>query len=107
MTPEQEAEIKAKYRRFVKITIGEKVLAFKPLDKAKVGELKKQLDSKPELAIDLCINACKFVCVHGKEFFDELATEYPLAFSGGGKDAPGVIDALYEMAHGQVSIEVK
>lgn len=105
MTPEQAAELKAKYKRYVKIELDGKVLAFKPLDKAKVQDVKKQTTKSPDLAVDLLINACKFVCVFGKEHFDELATEYPLAFAGGGDDAPGVFDALFKMAHGNVQIE--
>lgn len=105
MTEDQEKELKAKHKRFVKITIDGKVLAFKPLDKAKVQDLNAQLKKKNELAVDLCINACKFVCVFGVEHFDSLAAEYPLAFAGG--EEKGVIDALLAMAHGNVTIEAR
>jgi hypothetical protein len=103
----QEKELKAQFKRFVKITLDDRILAFKPLNKAKVADLKKQTSAKPELSVDLLIGACKFCCIFGLEHFDELANEYPLAFTGAGEDAPGVIDELMRMAHGAVSIEVK
>jgi hypothetical protein len=105
MTPEQAAELKAKYKRFVKIELDGKTLAFKPLDKAKIQDVKRSTTKSPELAVDLLINACKFVCVFGREDFDQLSADYPLAFAGGGDEALGVFDVLVRMAHGNVQIE--
>lgn len=106
MNEQETAALKTRFKRFVKITIDEKTLAFKPLSKEKIADLKNQIAKKPELSVQLSINACEFVCVHGKEHFATLADEYPLAFAGGGEDRPGVLDALLKMAHGDVSIEV-
>ncbi len=105
MTEEQEKELKAKHPRFVRVTIAGKVLAFKPLNKAKVQQIKADLGKSPELAVELLCNACKFQCIFGKDDFDALADLYPLAFTGGDKDEPGVINALYDMARGGVQIE--
>jgi hypothetical protein len=105
MNEEQAKELKAKHKRFVKITLDGKVLAFKPLDKAKAQQFHKEMKKAPELGVDLCVNTCKFLCVFGAEHFDDLARDYPLAFAGGGEDSPGVIDALLKLAHGGVSIE--
>lgn len=105
MDQAKEAELKQKYGRFVRIELAGHELAFKPLNKAKVADLKKNQTEKPELAVELSINAVKMCCVYGDEHFEALANEYPLAFCGGEQD--GVLNVLMRMAHGAVAIEVK
>lgn len=108
-TPTQRAlrDLKAKYGRLVIAELGaEKVtLAFKPLNKAKVADLKKNITQKPDLALELSINACEFSCVFGESRFKELAEIYPLAFAGS-FGSPGVIDALFELARGNAVINI-
>jgi hypothetical protein len=92
-------ELKAKYGRLVIIDIDGKTLAFKPLNKDKITDLKKQISKAPDLALNVSINACEFCCVLGAEHFKELADSRPLAFAGNSTD-PGVIDALMDLARG-------
>jgi hypothetical protein len=107
-TPTQRAirELKAKYGKLVVAEIGGETLAFKPLNKAKVGDLKKNITSKPELALELSINACEFACVFGESRIKELTELYPLAFAGS-FGAPGVIDVLFELARGNATITIE
>lgn len=95
-TPE---EVKAQYPKTISLEIDGKVLVFKPLTKAMITDLKKQITEKPGLALDFSINACKFCCVYGAEHFADLSNLYALAFAGSAEH-PGVIDALFDLARG-------
>ncbi len=92
-------QLKAAHKRLVILEVSGNVLAFKPLTRAMVQDLKKHITNKPENAVELSINACDFCCVLGKERFTELANLYPLAFAGS-FGAPGVIDLLFDLARG-------
>jgi hypothetical protein len=107
-TPTQRAirELKAKYGKLVVAEIGGETLAFKPLNKAKVADLKKNITQKPELALELSVNACEFSCVLGESRIKELVELYPLAFAGS-FGAPGVIDVLFELARGAAVITIE
>jgi hypothetical protein len=107
-TPIQRAvrELKAKYGRLVVAEIGGETLAFKPLNKAKIADLKKNITQKPEIALELSVNACEFSCVLGESKVKELSELYPLAFAGS-IGAPGVIDYLFELARGRATITIE
>lgn len=98
-SPTTLEQLKAQYKRLVVCEIDGHVMAFKPLNRAKLVDLKKQITNKPELALEVSINACEFCCVLGAERFKELADLYPIAF-GGSLGAPGVIDHLMDLARG-------
>lgn len=99
-------ELKAKYGRLVVAEIGGETLAFKPLNKAKIGDLKKNITQKPEIALELSVNACEFSCVFGESQIKALIELYPLAFAGS-FGAPGVIDVLFELARGNATITIE
>lgn len=83
-----------------------RTLAFKPLNRAKITDLKKQITKSPDLALELSVRACEFCCIFGKEHFEELATLCPLAFAGNAEN-PGVIDALMDLARGGATIRTE
>jgi hypothetical protein len=102
-------ELRTKYGRVIKIEIDGKTLAFKPLDKAKITDMKRNMNKNPDLSLDISLNVCEFCCVFGASDFQDLANRYPLAFCGteGNK---GVIDYLMDLARGgasgpQISVE--
>lgn len=107
-TPNQRAirELKAKYGKLVVAEVDGVTLAFKPLNKAKVADLKKNITQKPEIALELSCNACEFSCVLGEAQVRELTERFPLAFAGS-LGAPGVIDYLFELARGKAIISIE
>jgi hypothetical protein len=106
MTDEKLAALKAQHKRLVVCELDGVTLAFKPLNKAKLIDLKKTITSKPDLACEFSINACEFCCVFGRERFSELADLYPIAFCGS-MGSPGVIDHLMDLARGDAQIRVE
>lgn len=100
------AEAQAPYPKTIVLEIDGKTLAFKPLNRAKITDLKKQITKQPDLALELSVNACKFCCIFGSEHFDALADVYALAFAGNA-DNPGVIDALMDLARGGAQIRTE
>jgi hypothetical protein len=103
---EQLNSLKAQHKRLVVCELDGVTLAFKPLNKAKLIDLKKTITSKPDLACEFSINACEFCCVYGREKFAELADLYPIAFCGS-LGSPGVIDHLMDLARGDAQIRVE
>ena len=99
------AELKAKHGRLVALELEGKLLLFRPMTKAAVNDLKMNMSKPGAAPVELTVNACKFVCVHGIEHFDDLANRYALAFSGGDVTEPGVVNALLDMAHGSPTIK--
>lgn len=103
-----KADLKAKFKRMVFVNVGGRDLAFKPLDRAKLIDLQKQVSKSPDLRVALSINAIGFCCVYGQEHFDEVANEYPLALVGSGDDgSPGVLDALMTLARGAATVTIE
>lgn len=96
--------LKGQFKRLVVCEIDGETLAFKPLNRAKLIDLKKTITAKPDLAAEFSINACEFCCVLGREKFGELADLYPIAFCGS-LGSPGVIDHLMDLARGDAKIE--
>jgi hypothetical protein len=94
--------LKTKYGDLVIIDIADKTLAFKRLTKSQLTDMRKRINSKPELAIEISINCCEFNCVFGAEHFKEMSDRFPLAFCGN-DDSKGVIDALLDLARGGAS----
>lgn len=84
----------------------DKVLAFKRLTRGMITDMKKQISKKPELALEVSLNACEFCCVVGNSDYPALAAKYPLAFCGS-EDEPGVIDVLMAEARGKATIRVE
>lgn len=105
-TPGPIEALKAQHKRIVVCEIEGHVMVFKPLNRAKLQDLKKAITGKPEHALELSINACEFCCVLGVERFKELADLYPIAF-GGSYGSPGVIDHLMDLAKGSPSIRTE
>lgn len=101
-TPEVAAA-KAQFGRLVVLEIDDKVLAFKPMDRAKITELKKSLAKSPDLALNLMTNAVEFCCVVGKAEFKAIADKYPLVIAGD----DSIIDALFEMARGNGVVSIR
>jgi hypothetical protein len=101
-TPEVAAA-KAQYGRLVVLEIEGKTLAFKPMDRAKITELRKSLAKSPDLSLNLMTNAVEFCCVVGKPDFKEIADKYPLAIAGD----DSVIDALFAMARGSGVVSIR
>jgi hypothetical protein len=100
MQQSQIDSLKAQYgNRLIQLELDGRELVFKPLNRAQITDLKKRLQPEPWRALELSVNACKFVCVFGLEHFDELADRFPLAFAGN-SEAEGVIDALMANARG-------
>lgn len=108
MDPRIKSDLKTKFKRLVVVNVGGRDLAFRPLDKAKLIDLQKQLAKSPELRVALSINVIGFCCVYGNEHFDEVANEYPLALVGSGDDgSPGVLDALMSLARGNATVTIE
>lgn len=98
--------LKAQYKRLVICEIDGHVMVFKPLNRAKLQDLKKAITGKPEHALEMSINGCEFCCVLGVERFKEFADLYPIAF-GGAYGSPGVIDHLMDLARGPATIRTE
>ncbi len=92
-------ELKTQHGKCLVVDFDGKELAFKKFTKVQLQELMKNVQKKPELALELSINACSFACVHGQEHLTQLTEEYPLAF-GGSDDEPGVCEQLIKMSRG-------
>lgn len=92
-------EAKARHGDLICIDLEGKTLAFRRLNMAAITDMKRNIGNKPELSLNISINSCKFCCVVGVQYFDELANKYPLAFCGT-DGRPGVIDALMDLARG-------
>ena len=99
MNEAQINELKTKHGKVLVVDLDDKVLVFKKFSKAQLQDLVKNVSKKPEQALELSINAVKFVCVHGQEHLDVLAEEYPLAFAGS-EDEPGICEQLVGMSRG-------
>lgn len=93
--------LKSKHGRLVVAEVNGHTFAFRPLDLAKVSEFKRNLSKSPELAVELSVNVCKFLCIFGQENLDSVVQSCPLAFAGGAE--AGVIDVLLENARGGVT----
>jgi uncharacterized protein (DUF934 family) len=94
--------LKEKHRRLAVIEIDGVTLAFRPFSKAAVIDVRKNLDKRPDAAIDILINSLKFVCVYGVEHFDQVAQDRPMALAG----RDGLHDALMQMAKGNPKIQM-
>jgi hypothetical protein len=67
-------QAKQQYGRLVVVEIDGKTLAFKPLDKAKITDVRSRLAKTPNLALDILTNVCEFQCVVGSEHFKEVSS---------------------------------
>jgi hypothetical protein len=106
MDQKTREELKAKYGRLIVVEIGGHMLAFRPLDKAKLANLQRDIAKASDRRVELSLNAVGFCCVYGKEHYDALANDYPLAFVGNGED-PSVLDALMRLARGNATIQIE
>lgn len=107
LSESQENALRAEHGRIVKVTLDGQVLVFRRMKKAELVAFLKRGAKSPELAVEHCVDACESVLVWptDKTEFKRLANDFPLAFAGQNND--GVIDALVQMAKGEVSIEAK
>jgi hypothetical protein len=96
-------QAKQQYGRLVVVEIDGKVLAFKPLDKAKITDVRSRLAKTPLLALDILTNVCEFQCVVGQAFFKEVAAAYPLLMAGD----DSIADALMTLARGTATVSVR
>lgn len=96
-------QAKEQYGRLVVVEIDGKVLAFRPMDRAKITDVRKKLAKTPDLALDILTNVCEFQCVVGKEHFSEVAAMYPLVIAGD----DSIADALMTLARGTATVSIK
>lgn len=96
-------EAKAKYGRLVVLEVSGVTMAFKPMDRSKITDIRKKLAKNPDLALELLTNAVEFCCVVGSEHFSKVSTDYPLLFAGD----DSVADALMALARGTGSITTR
>ena len=96
-------QAKQQYGRLVVVEVDGKVLAFKPMDRAKITDVRKKLAKTPDLALDILTNAVEFCCVVGKESFSEIASKYPLIVAGD----DSIADALMTLARGTATVSVR
>ena len=96
-------QAKQQYGRLVVVEIDGKTLAFRPLDRAKITDIRKKLAKTPDLALDILTNVCEFQCVVGKEHFADVARDYPLVVAGD----DSIADALMTLARGTATVSIK
>lgn len=95
-------QAKEQYGRLVVLEIEGKTLAFRPMDRAKITDVRKKLAKTPDLALDILTNVCEFQCVVGKEYFREVADAYPLVIAGD----DSIADALMTLARGSAVVSI-
>ena len=96
-------QAKQQYGRLVVVEVDGKVLAFKPMDRAKITDIRTKLAKTPNLALDILTNVCEFQCVVGKEHFADVARDYPLVVAGD----DSIADALMTLARGSATVSVR
>ena len=96
-------DAKAQHGRLVVVEIDGKTLAFRPLDRAKITDIRTKLAKTPNLALDILTNVCEFQCVVGKDHFAEVAAAYPLVVAGD----DSIADALMTLARGTATVSIK
>lgn len=96
-------QAKEQYGRLVAVEVDGKVLAFRPLDRAKITDVRKKLAKTPDLALEILTNVCQFQCVVGKEHFEEIAREYPLLIAG----EDSIADGLMNLARGAAVVSIR
>lgn len=96
-------QAKQQYGRLVVVEVDGKVLAFKPMDRAKITDIRTKLAKTPNLALDILTNVCEFQCVVGKEHFADVARDYPLVVAGD----DSIADALMTLARGTATVSIK
>ena len=96
-------QAKQQYGRLVVVEVDGKVLAFKPMDRAKITDILTKLAKTPNLALDILTNVCEFQCVVGKEHFADVARDYPLVVAGD----DSIADALMTLARGTATVSIK
>jgi hypothetical protein len=101
-TPELQQAL-ATYGRLVELRIDGVLLAFKPIDRAKITDIRRKLAKTPDLALDILTNAVEFCCVVGRESFRAVADKYPLVIAGD----DSVADALMAMARGAAVVSIR
>lgn len=96
-------QAKATYGRLVVLEIDGVQLAFKPMDRAKITDIRRKLAKTPDLALDVLTNAVEFCCVVGRESFKSIADKYPLVIAGD----DSVADALMALARGSAVVSIR
>jgi hypothetical protein len=96
-------QAKEQYGRLVVVEIDGKTLAFRPLDRDKITDIRKKLAKTPDLALNILTNAVGFQCVVGAEHFEGVAAAYPLLVAGD----DSIADALMNLARGGAVVSIK
>lgn len=96
-------QAKRDHGRLVVVEVDGKTLAFRPLDRAKITDVRKKLAKTPDLALEILTNVCEFQCVVGKEHFAEVARDYPLLIAGD----DSIADGLMNLARGAAVVSVR
>lgn len=96
-------QAKEQYGRLVVVEVDGKTLAFRPLDKDKITDVRKKLAKTPDLALNILTNVCEFQCVVGSEHFAEVAAAYPLLIAGD----DSIADGLMTLARGGAVVSIK
>lgn len=97
------AQAKEQFGRLVVVEIDGMTLGFRPMDRAKITDVRKKLAKSPDLALDILTNACEFQCVVGAEHFKAVAAAYPLLIAG----EDSIADALMTLARGAATVSIR
>lgn len=79
------------------------VLAFRPMNRVEIEDVRKRLGKSPDMALSLLTNAVEFCCVAGKSHFKRVAEYYPLLIAG----EDSVADKLMEVARGRAKVSIR
>ena len=94
---------KEQFGRLVVVEIEGKTLAFRPVSRDGITDVRKKLAKTPDLALNILTNLCEFQCVVGAEHFKEIAAAYPLLIAGD----DSIADALMNLARGHATVSIK
>jgi hypothetical protein len=95
--------LKLEHDTVIRVTLGDRELGFRPLRPDEAERLVARFERCPARAIDIAFEACRDCCVAGAESLDELADQYPLAFSA----ETGICERLLQLASDHVASEIK
>ena len=78
-------------------------MAFRPLDRDKITDVRKKLAKTPDLTLNILTNLCQFQCVVGAEHFESIAAAYPMLIAGD----DSIADALMSLARGSAVVSIR
>lgn len=98
-------DLKGQHGKVVAVEIDSVLLVFRPMNKAALGKLQKDIRKNPDMELDLSVGAVGLHCVHGAEHYAELSSKYPSAFVGG-DGFQGVLNHMLDISKGNAQITV-